>query len=508
MTHRPVRRDRAERSVRVARSRGAAHARRRRRRSPRQSERRRDRARPSARHERRAAGHDRDAISCSAPAAASRCARCASAWGRASRSPSSESDAMFAATGRLTDLICGTDAANAVWSPRQTVQSMLDVEAALARASAAHGVIPASAVGAIEAACHADHIDAAALMTGAAAGGNLAIPLVKQLTAVVKAADAEAAKYVHWGATSQDIIDTGTVLQLRATLDLHRRRPARPVRRARRSGEEASRHADDRPHLAAAGAADHAGPEVRAMARCADAPSRASVDAALARPGVAVRRRGGHAREPARQGAAGRADARRRTRPRDARAAVAHAARPHRGSGGVPGHADRHARQDRPRHLAVDADRSRRARGTGGGGQGRIVDDAAQAQPGRLRGGADRGDARAESRRDRLRGHGAGARTRARRLAGRVGSAAGPRAPDRRRARADEGDRAGPRSEHRTARGESQRDARARARRGRDARPRRQDRPAGCAQAGRARIEGSRGERANAVRRARRPTRP
>ncbi|SAL68532.1 3-carboxy-cis,cis-muconate cycloisomerase [Caballeronia telluris] len=127
---------------------------------------------------------------------------------------------MLAATGRLTDLICGTDAMNAVWSPHATVQAMLDVEAALARASAAHGVIPSSAVGAIEAACRADAIDARALMTGAAAGGNLAIPLVKLLTAVVKNADAEAAKYVHWGATSQDIIDTGTVLQLRAALDL------------------------------------------------------------------------------------------------------------------------------------------------------------------------------------------------------------------------------------------------------------------------------------------------
>ncbi|VXB87875.1 3-carboxy-cis,cis-muconate cycloisomerase [Burkholderia sp. 8Y] len=122
--------------------------------------------------------------------------------------------------GRLTDLICGNEAANAVWSPRATVQAMLDVEAALARASAQTGVIPASAVDAIVAACDADNIDAAALMAGAAAGGNLAIPLVKQLTAVVKARDAEAAKYVHWGATSQDVIDTGVVLQLRAALDL------------------------------------------------------------------------------------------------------------------------------------------------------------------------------------------------------------------------------------------------------------------------------------------------
>ncbi|SAK64671.1 3-carboxy-cis,cis-muconate cycloisomerase [Caballeronia fortuita] len=127
---------------------------------------------------------------------------------------------MFSSTGRLTDLICGNADANAIWSPRATVQAMLDVEAALARATAAHGVIPPEAVEAIAAACNADDIDADALMLGAQAGGNLAIPLVKQLTAVVKSRDAEAAKYVHWGATSQDIIDTGVVLQLRACLDL------------------------------------------------------------------------------------------------------------------------------------------------------------------------------------------------------------------------------------------------------------------------------------------------
>ncbi|MBN0595856.1 hypothetical protein JTM42_35830, partial [Pseudomonas aeruginosa] len=53
----------------------------------------------------------------------------------------------------------------------------------------------------------------------AVGAGNLAIPLVKQLTAQVKAQDPEAARYVHWGATSQDAIDTGLVLQLRGALD-------------------------------------------------------------------------------------------------------------------------------------------------------------------------------------------------------------------------------------------------------------------------------------------------
>ena len=71
---------------------------------------------------------------------------------------------------------------------------------------------------AIGAACDAAEIDLAALAAAAAEAGNLAIPLVKQLTARVAVADDEAAQYVHWGATSQDAIDTGLVLQLRDAL--------------------------------------------------------------------------------------------------------------------------------------------------------------------------------------------------------------------------------------------------------------------------------------------------
>ncbi|BBA40425.1 MULTISPECIES: 3-carboxy-cis,cis-muconate cycloisomerase [Burkholderia] len=127
---------------------------------------------------------------------------------------------MLEDSARLTSLICGTEPLNRIWSPRATIQRMLDVEAALARALAAQQVIPAAAVAPIERACDASRLDADALAHGAALGGNLAIPLVRQLTAQVKADDPEAAKFVHWGATSQDIIDTATVLQLRDTLDV------------------------------------------------------------------------------------------------------------------------------------------------------------------------------------------------------------------------------------------------------------------------------------------------
>ena len=107
-----------------------------------------------------------------------------------------------------------------LFSDQAAVQRMLDFEAALARAEAANGVIPAAAVAPIAACCQAARLDLPALAQAAAAAGNLAIPLVRQLTAAVLREDAEAGKYVHWGATSQDAIDTGLVLQLRDALDL------------------------------------------------------------------------------------------------------------------------------------------------------------------------------------------------------------------------------------------------------------------------------------------------
>jgi len=109
---------------------------------------------------------------------------------------------------------------DAVLSDQARLQGMLDVEAALARAQANLDIIPNAAAAAIAAQCRAELFDLTALGHATALAGNVAIPLVKALTAQVAAKDAEAARFVHWGATSQDIIDTGLVLQLRAALDL------------------------------------------------------------------------------------------------------------------------------------------------------------------------------------------------------------------------------------------------------------------------------------------------
>jgi 3-carboxy-cis,cis-muconate cycloisomerase len=107
-----------------------------------------------------------------------------------------------------------------IFSARSTLQGMLDVEAALARALSAKGVIPVAAVDPWVRCCQADQIDIPSLVIAARDAGNIAIPMVKQLTAAVAAIDVDAARYVHWGATSQDVIDTGRVLQLREAINI------------------------------------------------------------------------------------------------------------------------------------------------------------------------------------------------------------------------------------------------------------------------------------------------
>ena len=105
----------------------------------------------------------------------------------------------------------------AIFSAEAHVRQILRFEAALARAEAHAGIIPIEAADAIESACQLERFDVAALYREAALAGTLAIPLVRRLTE--QAGDA-GQKWVHWGATSQDAIDTALVLQMRDGLDL------------------------------------------------------------------------------------------------------------------------------------------------------------------------------------------------------------------------------------------------------------------------------------------------
>ena len=111
----------------------------------------------------------------------------------------------------------------AIFSDEGVVRYMLQAEAALAQAQAKVGVIPASAAANIVHIAQQqviEVIDFTSLASASGLAGNIAIPFVKQLTAAVKKVDEDASRYVHWGATSQDIIDTACILQCRDALNI------------------------------------------------------------------------------------------------------------------------------------------------------------------------------------------------------------------------------------------------------------------------------------------------
>jgi 3-carboxy-cis,cis-muconate cycloisomerase len=118
-------------------------------------------------------------------------------------------DQAFASEGML-DVFCD----------HARLQRLLDFEAALAKAEGELGVIPSRVAIPIASYCNAGRFDFARLAREAALAGNVAIPLVAALRDSLAHDDAEAALFVHFGATSQDAIDTGLVLQLRDALDL------------------------------------------------------------------------------------------------------------------------------------------------------------------------------------------------------------------------------------------------------------------------------------------------
>lgn len=120
----------------------------------------------------------------------------------------------------IFDSFLTTPDMEAAFDDAAVVQAMLDFEAALARAQAAEGLIPQAAASAIGSVCKAQLYDIPALVRAGRRAGSLAIPLVKELQKTVALYDEEAARHVHWGSTSQDVIDTGLVLVTRDALRL------------------------------------------------------------------------------------------------------------------------------------------------------------------------------------------------------------------------------------------------------------------------------------------------
>jgi len=117
---------------------------------------------------------------------------------------------------RLIESLAATEPLAEVFSDVSVLQAMLDFESALARAEARVGIVPKSAADRITAAAaHANEFDIHALSVGMFRAGTPGIPVVKALIEKVRARDPEAAGWVHWGATSQDVADTALVLLLK-----------------------------------------------------------------------------------------------------------------------------------------------------------------------------------------------------------------------------------------------------------------------------------------------------
>src|SRR4029078_2898011 len=113
--------------------------------------------------------------------------------------------------------IFSTDAMRAVLSEEKRTQKHLDIEAALARVQARLGIIPQEAADEIVKNCTIDKMDMAKLRQQKARIGSSVLGVVSQLNALCRD---KLGEYCHWGATTQDITDTATVLQIREALGI------------------------------------------------------------------------------------------------------------------------------------------------------------------------------------------------------------------------------------------------------------------------------------------------
>ena len=123
----------------------------------------------------------------------------------------------------ISDLLSplhASTAMRAVMSDRARLQRMLDFEAALARAEGAVGVISATDAVVIAAACQSDRYDLPSIAAAALRSGDLPAALAADLAADVARHSDTAAHFVHWAASSQDVIDTALMLELRAAIDV------------------------------------------------------------------------------------------------------------------------------------------------------------------------------------------------------------------------------------------------------------------------------------------------
>ena len=120
----------------------------------------------------------------------------------------------------LTSFLFSTPEMASVFSPQAQLRAMARFEWALSSALEANGLAEAGSAATLEKLLDADFVDLASLLREARDAGNIAIPFLRQLTAAVKAHSGSAARSVHLGATSQDVLDSALVLQMKEALHL------------------------------------------------------------------------------------------------------------------------------------------------------------------------------------------------------------------------------------------------------------------------------------------------
>ena len=120
----------------------------------------------------------------------------------------------------MNSFLFSTPEMTRVFSPAEQLRAMTRFEWALSCALESNGRAEAGSGAVLEQLLNADFVDMDALVREAKDAGNIAIPFVRQLTAAVMARSEAAARSVHLGATSQDVLDTALVLQMREGLNL------------------------------------------------------------------------------------------------------------------------------------------------------------------------------------------------------------------------------------------------------------------------------------------------
>ncbi len=271
-----------------------------------------------------------------------------------------------------------TPAMRNVFSDENRVQKYLDFEAALARAQGKLGIIPKNAAAEIVRHCDAKNIDMAKLKEATERIGYPVLPVVQQLVKLCKDGLGE---WSHWGATTQDITDTATVMQMREALDILEQE----IDAIADALAALAKKYRDTP-MAGRSNLQQAVPITFGykMATLLGAFERHKQRLAELRPRVLVGEFGGAAGTLSSLGKDGlkvQAELMQGAQARPARYFLAHRARPHRRGRLLPRPGHRHLRQDRLRREAADADRS--------GGSLRavprrprlVLDHAAEAQP-------------------------------------------------------------------------------------------------------------------------------